>query len=686
MEANASKFEALLSANKTQFIIPVYQRNYDWTSKECTQLLNDILHVGNDSKIDAHFLGSIVFIQNGAYTTSKIKELTVIDGQQRLTTLTLIYLAIYRLARELEDEELTAEIEETYLINKFASGDLKFKLRPTENNDKAIKYLFRADTTEEYHDYSRIIINFNYFKENINKENYQKVLDGLSKLMIVEISLERKKDNPQMIFESLNSTGLDLSQADLIRNYILMGLEIGEQTEIFENFWAPIEQLAKNEISQKSLVSDFIRDYLTLINKKIPAKKDVYTQFKKNFPTTTLDKLKEQLQPIKSLARFYNKLNNPINEIDKEVRINLEYINRLEIKVVYPFLMKVYEDYDNQIIEKSEFIELLNFVQSFTWRRFIVGLPTNTLNKLFMIMYDKIDKNNYLVSLQEWLLPKLGRQRFPKDQEVIEILKSKDLYNINTKNRTYLLERLENYQNSEPVVINENPDITVEHIFPQNPEAKWKIDLGNEEYKLIKENYLNTLANLTLTGYNSKLSNKSFQYKRDLENGGFKSSRLWLNSYLSQADSWNLNSLKERFEILSKRFLQIWSYPSIVINTSSRTDAVNIFEADTPLNKKLDYAIFFDEKIIVKEVSKLYREVFRQLFELQPEIFFNTELGDKITLTDKENNPELRQGLKINDSYYIEGNKSNVAKFDCIKKALNLFGCQDELFIKYANS
>ena len=333
MKATETKVEVFLSSNKTQFVIPIYQRNYNWDTTQCKQLLDDILEVGTNGKMTAHFIGSVVYVHDDVYTSSRIKELTIIDGQQRLTTLTLIYLALHRLAIELGDNSLEAEISETYLTNKFAPEAEKLKLRPTENNDKAIKFLLRSDKNEEFNEFSKIIDNFNYYKSRITEENFEFVLKGLSKLMFVEISLDRKQDDPQRIFESLNSTGLELSQADLIRNYILMGLNRTDQNKIYNNYWETIEKLAKNETKNTNRVSDFIRDYLTLAHAKIPNKSKVYLEFKEKFPTTDLQTLEKNLVPIKSLVKFYNKLLNPKNEPDRDIRLQLEYINRLEINV-----------------------------------------------------------------------------------------------------------------------------------------------------------------------------------------------------------------------------------------------------------------------------------------------------------------------------------------------------------------
>ena len=684
MKANETKVEDFLSSNKTQFVIPVYQRNYDWTSGQCKQLLDDIIEVGISKKMNAHFIGSIVYVHDDVYTASRIKELTVIDGQQRLTTLTLVYLVLHRLAKDLKNEGLVNEISETYLINKFSPEEEKLKLRPTDNNDRALKYLLRSDANEEYSDFSKLIDNFNYFKGRITEDNYQTVLKGLSKLMFVEVSLDREKDDPQRIFESLNSTGLELAQADLIRNYILMGLNRRDQNKIYQNYWEVIEKLAKDETLNVSRVSDFIRDYLTLENKNIPNKGKVYLEFKAKYPTSTLEELEANLSGIKSLVKHYNKLINPKNENDKEIRLQLEYINRLEINVAYPFLMKVYDDYFNSIIDKGVFLEVLDLVQSFTWRRFIIGLPTNALNKIFMSLYDKVEHTNYLFSIQKSLLQRTGVQRFPKNAEVIDALKVKDVYNIKSKNRTYLLERLENFENREPVLIDGNQDITIEHIFPQNPDPKWKIELGNDEFNFIKENYLNTIGNLTLSGNNGKLGNKSFIDKRDLEEAGYKDSRLWLNKYLSILDKWDKAEIERRFDLIAERVLKIWTIPSISIEEQTDSNDENIFDAEDPTFKKLEYAVFFDNKIEVNQVAKLYIEVFRQLFDLQPETFFTTEIGTKIGLTKDPEQNKTRSPAKLNDSYFIEAGYSNKDKFDRIKQALTIFDFEDELAIKYA--
>jgi uncharacterized protein with ParB-like and HNH nuclease domain len=477
MKASEINLNRFLSQTDTQFIIPVYQRNYDWTEAQCKQLLTDILAAGGNEKITAHFIGSIVYIYDDVYFASGIRELSIIDGQQRLTTITLIYIAVYRLLKSMGDQQKLTRIHETYLINKFAADEEKLKLRPTENNDRAIKHLLSGDDEDSFGGgFSRILSNFGFFSGHINEDNIESVLTGLGKLMFVEVSLERGKDDAQRIFESLNSTGLELSQADLIRNYILMGLSRKKQNDIYIKYWQKIELAAKEFRTNQSRVSDFIRDYLTLKTKKIPNKNSVYAQFKDRFPSLQYEALETLLEELKILSRHYEKFINPDQESDTEIRRQLHNIDQLEINVTYPFFLQVFSDYENELINKDQLLGVMELIQSFVWRRFILGLPTNALNKIFMRLYEDVDSRDYVNSIARTLMKKKGPQRFPKNAEVVATVIEKDFYNIKPKNRTYFLQRLENHNNKEPVQIDGNSDITIEHIFPQTPDAKWKHD------------------------------------------------------------------------------------------------------------------------------------------------------------------------------------------------------------------
>lgn len=679
-EINLSRF---LSQPDTKFVIPVYQRNYDWEHSQCKQLIDDVLQVGKDKNINGHFIGSIVYIHDDIYSTSGIRELTIIDGQQRLTTITLIYLILTEIAKEADDKNEFNRINEKYLINKFAEGE-KLKLRPTLNNDEALRYLLNGGDYKDYNGYSRIIENFEYFKNRITNENHKVIEDGLNKLMFVEISLDREKDDPQRIFESLNSTGLELTQADLIRNYILMGLSREKQTRAYEKYWKPIEENAREEASNSNKVSAFIRDFLTFKNKKIPRKKNVYQEFKNKYSFSGYENIERDIGPMRTMVKHYFKLLNPEKVKDKDISLELKYIKHLEINVAYPFLMKVYDDYESSILSKNVLITILKLIQSFVWRRFIISLPTNALNKIFMRLYEDVDHNDYLQSIQKALVKKQGNQRFPSDLEIKEHLKRKDMYNIQSKNRTYFFQRLENHNNKEHVEIVGNNSITIEHIFPQNPVAKWKDVLG-KQFFTFQDQYLNTAANLTLSGNNGQLGNKIFIEKRDMNydggEQGYRFSRLWLNRYLQSINQWTETEINHRYNLIQKRFFQVWPMPDVSYDPQSNTEEINIFDVDDPTGKKIEYAVFLNERLKHKQVSKLYQDIFGRLFELEPQTFFNTDLCETIGLT--KNSKECRQPVSLSDTYFIEGNLDNKNKFMKLQYALTIFGFEDELFVKF---
>lgn len=555
MKASEKKIKDLFSEAKTFFAIPVYQRDYNWQEKHCKQLFEDILSVGKDIDITSHFIGSIVYIHEGVYGIGE-KEFYVIDGQQRMITITLLHIALYHRLKE-SKEEYADEIYELYIVNKFSKRDIKLKLLPPEENLNILNKILE-ENWEELEDYQdrNIVKNYKFFKEiisNYSNEEIEYLLAGLDKIIYVDIALEKDKDDPQKIFESLNSTGLDLSQGDLIRNYILMDLEREKQNFVYKNLWLPIENNCKislgNEI--KNYVSDFIRDYLTLKSGKIPSKPKVFEEFKEFYDKNN----DEQLEDIKNFSEEYSHIIKPDTEKDKEIRKELENLKVLDQTVINTFLMGVLRDYRENKIVKNEILEILKLLQSYIWRRFITEKPSNALNKIFQGMYLKISKGQkYYKSLEESLL----NQDFPTDDELKEALKTKNVYKDKEKLR-YIFKELENYNHNELIDF-ENEKITIEHIFPQKPNKSWKekySDYELEEMKIFKD----TISNLTLTGSNPNLGNKSFLEKRNDDIHGYKNSKLYLNKYLGKLNEWNLSAMEGRFEELFKNIVKIWKRP-----------------------------------------------------------------------------------------------------------------------------
>ena len=684
MKANELQINNFLQVPNVQFVIPVYQRNYDWSTAECKELLNDIISVETEDR-GTHFIGSIVFVHEGTYSTSEVKELVIIDGQQRLTTINILYVALYRFAKENNRTQDSERLYNMFLTNQYVQKESsKLKLKQTDSNSFAFKAIM-VGTEKEYSSFSNVTENYNYFFSTITNETFDIILKGLNRLIFVEISLERGKDDPQRIFESLNSTGLDLSQSDLIRNFILMDLPPKDQYRVFETIWNPIEDNAKDLVKQSSLVSDYIRDYLTLRNKKIPNKNKVYAEFKNLYSNKKDEAYNQELENIKSLSAHYKKFVNPSVVADVSIKKELEFLNRLEINVAYPFLLQVFEDEENGLLSKEDLIKILKLIQSYAWRRFIVGLPTSSLNKIFMTLYAEVDTEEYYDSVAIALVKKKGSAKFPSNEDLKTALKDKDLYNTQPKNRNYLFEMLENFNNRE-YVDTSNENITIEHIFPRNPNEDWNKELPPAEYFTFKEKLLNTIGNLTLSGNNGALSNKTFLLKKemnsDVNEQGYKYSKLWLNTYLKSIDSWNLSTYEERFHIIYDRFLKIWQYPDVTISDSEESSEQNIFDAESPTYKKLEYFIFENTRVDEETVAQMYFYVIKNLYEKNSQLLVSNQDLFKIT----RNQSDFRAGQEVVNGWFIESNIDSNSKFNSLKKLLTLFEMEDELSIKYSGN
>lgn len=555
VETNLLKF---MQGTK-QFIIPIYQRKYSWTIKQCRQLWNDIVRAAEDEKIKGHFVGSIVYIEQGLYQVSSVPQLLVIDGQQRLTTLTLLLLALGKAIEESgQSLDITKKkIMNYYLVNSEEEGELYHKLILTQSDkDTLINLILDKKLPEEYS--PRVYENYNFFAESIKNSgiDLNKLYKGISKLIIVDISLDRDHDNPQLIFESLNSTGLDLSQADLIRNFVLMKLEPKEQAELYREYWYPMEKSFGN-LTNSALFDRFMRDYLTVKTGRIPNIQEVYSSFKEYVFQHSELSVQQIVEDIYRYSQYFVKLAFQ-TEKDKEINEVLKDINTLKVDVSYPFLLEVYDDYERQILSKSEFIEILKLVEAYVFRRAVCGVPTNSLNKTFATLSKEIDKANYVESVRAAFLLKDSYKRFPTDEEFKRELMIKDVYNF--RNRNYLLRKLENFNRKEIIDIEA---YTIEHIMPQNPNLspEWRRDLG-PNWEEVHKTYLHTLGNLTLTRYNSELSDRSFKEKRDME-GGFADSPLRLNRELAKLETWNEEEILKRAQFLADLALKVWEYPHL---------------------------------------------------------------------------------------------------------------------------
>lgn len=675
MKGSELRLIEYMEGSKKRFIIPVYQRNYDWKIENCKQLYDDLIQViKNNSK--THFFGSIVSVYE---PSGRNTEFLIIDGQQRLTTMSLLFLALYNLLEEKiiisEDESLKDQIYEDFLVDKYQPQEKRMKLKPIKNDQKAFSKLFNSK--DDYIKDSNLTINYSYFYERIQKQEItiDELFDAICRLEIINITLNNE-DNPQLIFESLNSTGLDLSEGDKIRNYILMGLPKQKQDEYYEKYWNCIEKCTKYD------VSSFIRDYLSVKQLVIPSQKKVYINFKKYVEDSSL-KIIEILEDLLSYAKRYNILLCEKTS-SKELNSCINRLNRLETTVTRPFFLEVLRLYDENQINLNEVAEAFSITESYLFRRTICDLPTNALNKIFLLLnreimrYDGTD-SNYIEKLKFALLSKKDRARFPNDDDFSLMFTEKPIYQMNSKNKIYILERLENFGTLEDKDIYRHYDegeYSIEHIMPQHLTPAWIKELG-DSYEEIHDTWLHRIANLTLTAYNSKYSNSTFVEKKTMKNG-FEDSGIRLNTYVSKKDKWTLAELRDRNDYLLKRALNIWAFPST--NYKPQEKQLDSYTLD-------DEASFLSGRQIAKFVYKgieqpvvswveMYTKVLRALYLEDKTIITKIALStdDDLSIHFSTNKRIFKKCDEIGDNVYVQTNTNTQSKLSVLNRLYKLYG------------
>ena len=400
MKATEAKLLDFLKKSP-QFVIPIYQRTYSWGERECRQLWDDIMRTGGNDQVSAHFVGSIVYVQRGLYSISSQSPLLVIDGQQRLTTVTLLMEA---LARNLGDREVldgfsARKLRHYYLLNPEESAERRYKLILTQTDKASLIALLDQQARPKEHSV-RLEANFELFKQWVNEAQGEldALCNGLAKLVIVDISLDRDQDNPQLIFESLNSTGRELSQADLIRNFVLMGLEPELQSKLYEQYWRPME-IDFGQEAYATHFDAFMRHYLTVKTGEIPNIGHVYEAFKRHARSSETRSIEALVADIHIFAGYYCTM-----ALGKEKRATLraafQDLRELKVDVAYPLLLELYHDYTGGTLSTEDFLKAVRLVESYVFRRAVCAIPTNTLNKTFATFARGVKKEWYLESIQ----------------------------------------------------------------------------------------------------------------------------------------------------------------------------------------------------------------------------------------------------------------------------------------------
>lgn len=615
MKATEAKLLDFLKKSP-QFVIPIYQRTYSWTEKECRQLWDDVVRCGSSDKIAVHFVGSIVYVESGLSQVTHQSPLLVIDGQQRLTTVTLLLAALAKAVADSEpfDGFSQRKIKNYFLVNPEESGERHFKLLLSQT-DKYTLTTIVSDGEQPQNPSIRVSSNFqsfhNWIKEG--KVELATLCKGLAKLVVVDIALTRDQDNPQLIFESMNSTGKELSQADLIRNFILMGLEPVLQTKLYEQFWRPMEE-DFGQAAYDTHFDGFMRHYLTVKSGEIPNINAVYDAFKEHARTSRADAVDDKIhieslvREIRDYARHFcaMALNS---EPDPDLKSAFHDLRELKVDVAYPFFLELYHDYKAGILSKADLLASVRLVEAYVFRRAICAIPTNSMNKTFGTFTKALRKDRYFESIQAHFLSLPSYRRFPSDEEFRRDLHTRDLYNF--RSRSYWLRRLENHGRKERVNVDE---YTIEHLLPQNENLspKWREALG-ADWQRVQQTWLHTLGNLTLTGYNADYSDRPFLDKRDMPDApekGLKQSPLKLNQGLGALEIWDEAAIKVRAGKLADLAVSVWTAPQL---------AVEVLETYRPKSQPVvEYTLNDHPNLLTPAMSPLFEAFRNAVLALDP--------------------------------------------------------------------
>ena len=680
MDGKAIKLIQYLDGSDKRFIIPVYQRNYSWKVDNCRQLYDDLVKMSITGRT-THFFGSLVSVYNGRY-----EEYLIIDGQQRVTTISLLLLAMHNLLKEgkleAEDNRLIDKVYNKYLIDEYDPSVRRIKLKAVSKDRSAFERLFE-DEPADYIPNSDITINYLYFYERIRKEeiSIDALYDAISRLVVINITVD-EDDNPQLIFESLNSTGVDLTEGDKIRNYVLMGQSPENQESFYTKYWSKIESFTGGDYNRNG-VSLFVRDYLSVKRQSTPSMDKIYAVFKSYFDEQGIS-IEEMLKDMLEYARLYRMLTESKFN-DDVVNASIFRLNYLETTVSRPFFLQVLSLNSQGILCISDVREIFSIVENYLFRRNICEVPTNALNKVFLTLNREILRydgtyDNFVEKMKFALTSKKESGRFPDDQEFSIALSEKQVYLMRSRYKNYLFERYENFGTDEVkkyLYANiEDGKYSIEHIMPQTLTPVWRTALG-EDSNEIHATWLHRLANLTLTAYNSSYSNNPFLVKRDNENG-FKNSGFRMNQLIAQKDQWTLSELEERDAYMVSRALIIWSYPSTEYRpTEKQLDSVTLDEDVTLTGSQIAKFSYKESEQVVDSWVDMYTKVLQLLHtedsSILTELAYTSDTSIDLSIHVSCNPEAFHSKVQIAPNIFIWTGTSTQHKLSTLRKFFKLY-------------
>ncbi len=680
MKGSEARLIDFIDGNKKRFIIPVYQRSYSWKIEQCKQLFDDLVSMIKTGR-KTHFFGSLVSLYN---PNGRNTEYLIIDGQQRLTTVSLLLLAIYNLLHNNKiysnEEGLDQEIFEECLIDKHQPTQTRLKLKPIQSDAEAYRLLF--DEPDNLQSGSNITINYNYFYSRVQKEevSVDQLYDAVCSLMIINIELN-SEDDPQLIFESLNSTGLDLNEGDKIRNFILMGLNAKDQEVHYKKYWESIEADTNQNVGA------FIRDYLSLKTQSIPPQQKIYPIFKsyvfENYQHEGHVKTEDLLKELRRYAQYYQILLTASSG-DKILNACISRLNHLETTVTRPFFIEILRMLNDNQLSIDDVRQIFLISETYLFRRNICELPTNALNKIYMSLHREVERLDNQVSYVERykyvLLYKKDRARFPGNKEFLDKLGTRSIYDMNSKNKVYILERFENRNKEDKDIYRHvmDGDYSIEHIMPQTMTPEWRKMLG-EQADRIHEMWLNRLSNLTLTAYNSKYQNAAFEKKRDMKDG-YKESGLRLNKWIAEQEKWTETELNDRNTHLLSESLDIWPMPTTSFVPILKTfDEYSLDDDETIFTGRsiVKYRFKSEHDVPVKNWIDMMESIIKTLHEMDQSVLYHLAKhhdGDSdLALWVNDSPDNFRKAMQIDKALYVERNNSTIAKIRILRKLFALY-------------
>jgi uncharacterized protein with ParB-like and HNH nuclease domain len=540
MHANETKIQTIIDSTR-QYVIPLFQRPYSWESRQWTTLWQDLVELCEEDQPRNHFIGSIVTMPAKSVPEG-VTKFILIDGQQRLTTL-LVLLALIRDKARTQAGNLADKIDDLLLKNRHQEGTETYKLLPTQVDRPAFFTIMDAGQRAK-----EVLISkaYDFFERKLRLTpgvGLEKLYNVVrNHLVLVSIVLD-KDDNPYLIFESLNAKGRPLTQADLIRNFFFMRIHTNLQEKVYAEHWKPMQDRLDTNLTE------YIRHFLMRQGKKV-RQSDVYHTLKDRIEDCNDEQTLAYLREVAVFSRYYARILDPRDEPRASIAERLDRLNRFEATTAYPFLLNVYHDYEQGSLSEADFVAILDILESFLIRRFICGVATSGLTKIFPPLYGQAREHK---SLLEGVRQVLRDKNFPRDQQFKEQFVTCKIYGGDRSPKAKLiLERLEmSCEHKESV----DPEgLTIEHVMPRTPTDWWRQHLG-EDWEAVHEEWLDTIGNLTLTGYNSEMSNLDFPTKK----GHLRHSHVELNRYFAGVDTWDEHTIADRGEVLAEQAARIWS-------------------------------------------------------------------------------------------------------------------------------